>query len=90
MLVFFLPVFLLLLLVGGRLVSLAEDLFEVSYLGKEHVPEGPPHLAFITMIFSPEIVVDELVDLHTNLLQRQLGRDVLFDVGGRGKHLCYK
>ena len=71
---------LLLLLVGGHRLAFTENFLKRPHLGKEHVPESPPHLAFITMIFSPEIIVDELVDLHPKLLQCQLGGNGLLGV----------
>ena len=62
--------------------SFTENLLKRSHLGKEHVPESPPHMAVVTVILGPEIIIDELVDFHAKIFQGQLGGDGLLYVRG--------
>ena len=61
-------------------MAFTENFLKGAHLSKEHVPERSPYLAFVTMVFSPEIIIDELINLHPKLLQGQLGGNRLLCV----------
>ena len=64
--------FALLLLAAGRLLALAEDLFERPHFGEVHVAQRAAQLAVGIAIFGPPVIRQQLIRLGLQFFELQL------------------